>query len=156
MTPAARAVWIRVYPTLSEGLDGLLGAVTGRAEAQCIRLALLYALLDEKVEIDEPHLLAAVAVWEYCEQSARFVFGSSIGNQIADEILRSLKVAGASGMTRTDISRLFKGHMPTEKITVALNLLSQRGFAHAETQRTDGRSVEVWRPGSAKKAKEAK
>lgn len=151
MTPAARAVWIRIYPALSEGLDGLLGAVTGRAEAQCVRLALLYALLAEKTEIDEEHLLAAVAIWEYCEQSARFIFGSVIGNQIADEILRALRSAGS--LTRTEISKLFRGHQPTEKINVALNMLSQRSFAHAETQRTEGRSVEVWRAGVAKEAK---
>jgi hypothetical protein len=40
MTPAARNVWQHVYPTLSQGLTGLLGAVTARAEAQCLRLAL--------------------------------------------------------------------------------------------------------------------
>src|SRR5262249_11417563 len=42
----ARAVWCAVYPTLSEGKPGLLGAVLGRAEAQVTRLACLYALLD--------------------------------------------------------------------------------------------------------------
>jgi len=46
MTPAARAIWQAVYPELSEGSGGLHGSVTARAEAQCIRLALVYALLD--------------------------------------------------------------------------------------------------------------
>ena len=56
----------------------MLGAVIGRAEAQTVRLALLYALLDETpvsspnslnshtagVFIKIEHLRAALAVWE--------------------------------------------------------------------------------------------
>lgn len=39
----ARAAWHQVYPNLSEGRPGLLGAVTSRSEAQTLRLALIYA-----------------------------------------------------------------------------------------------------------------
>jgi hypothetical protein len=38
----ARELWHRVYPALSNGRPGLLGAVTARAEAQGVRLAALY------------------------------------------------------------------------------------------------------------------
>ena len=38
MTPDAREAWRRVYPALSEGRRGLLGAITARGEAQTIRL----------------------------------------------------------------------------------------------------------------------
>jgi hypothetical protein len=58
---------------LSEGHTGLLGAATGRGEAQCLRLALNVALLDKATAIDEVHLRAALAVWEYCEASAKFI-----------------------------------------------------------------------------------
>jgi hypothetical protein len=53
MTDRARGVWREVYPGLSEGEPGLLGAIIGRAEAQVIRLALLYALLSRFAVIDE-------------------------------------------------------------------------------------------------------
>ncbi|MEO8628071.1 MAG: hypothetical protein ABI612_08205 [Betaproteobacteria bacterium] len=66
-----------------------MGAVTNRAEAVTLRLALIYALLDGDVVIGAAeHLRAALAVWHYCEQSARLIFGSTIGNRIADECLR--------------------------------------------------------------------
>src|SRR5690348_3327012 len=42
----SRLIWREVYPELSEGKPGLLGAVTSRAEAQTMRLACIYALLD--------------------------------------------------------------------------------------------------------------
>src|SRR5262249_10290624 len=70
MTAEARKLWHGVYPKLSEGQPGLLGAITARAEAQVIRLALIYALLDKSADIDIAHLQAALAVWEYCEASA--------------------------------------------------------------------------------------
>jgi len=48
MTPAARERWAAVYADLSAERDGLLGTITARAEAQTVRLALLYALLDRR------------------------------------------------------------------------------------------------------------
>src|SRR5262249_25659115 len=80
----ARAMWRDVYGDLSEGRPGLAGALLARAEAHVMRLALLYALLDRSALICGPHLLAALALWEYCEQSVYFVFGDCLGDPVAD------------------------------------------------------------------------
>jgi hypothetical protein len=144
MTKAARQVWERVYPRLSEGYPGLLGAVTARAEAQCIRLSLAYALADQSREIDAPHLHAAIAVWERCEASARYVFGDTLGDRVADEILRSLRAAGAAGMTRTEISALFKGHESADRIGAALQRLRELHVAASHQRHGPGRSTEIW------------
>lgn len=45
-TDEAETVWAGVYPALSEGKPGLIGRVLGRAEAQVMRLACIYALID--------------------------------------------------------------------------------------------------------------
>ena len=74
-TSAAADEWASIYSALSAGQPGLLGAVTSRAEAQVVRLALVYTLLDGETEIGIPHLRAALAVWEFCEASAAFIFG---------------------------------------------------------------------------------
>ena len=96
----ARPIWEACYHDLSEGRPGLLGSVTSRAEAQVVRLALTYALLDEASCIEPAHLRAALAVWKYSrEQSALAIFGTSTGNPLADDILRMLK-ASHDGMTR--------------------------------------------------------
>jgi Protein of unknown function (DUF3987) len=102
MTDAARSKWAAVYPELSAAKPGLLGAVIARAEAQTVRLALIYALLDGAGKIDLPHLEAALAVWEYCELSAVHIFGDAIGDPVADDILRALRTR-SDGMTRTAI-----------------------------------------------------
>ncbi len=144
MTPEACDAWKAVYGPLSEGFTGLYGAVTARAEAQCLRLALLYALMDGAKEIGRSHLLAGLAVWERAAASARYIFGGAIGDPIADEILRALKEAGHVGMTRTEISKHLGNHKTAERIGAALDLLKKRGFACSESRPTTGAPAEIW------------
>src|SRR5262249_44484763 len=126
MTEAAAKAWEAAYPELSAGRPGLLGAVVARAEAQVIRLALLYALVDCTHQIDVVHLEAAMAVWAYCEESATKIFGDSLGDPVADEILLALR---RGSMTRTDIHHLFGRHRPADQIGIALALLLKTGRA---------------------------
>lgn len=144
MNYAAKRLWESVYPDLSEGQPGLYGAVTGRAEAQVIRLALIYALLDKKQEILTEHLRAALAVWDYADDSAKFIFGDVTGDPVKDTILTALK-KNPDGLSRTEISRLFKGHQKSERISRVLEDLSNLGRIEKESIETDGRSAEVWK-----------
>jgi hypothetical protein len=100
---AARDIWHAVYPRLAGDRLGLFGAVTSRAEAQTMRLALVYALLDSSSLIQAEHLSAGLAVWSYCEASARLIFGDALGDVTADEVLKALRGA-ANGLTRTEVS----------------------------------------------------
>ena len=143
-TKRAQMHWIEVYPTLSEGRPGLFGAITGRAEAHVARIAMLYAVLDRQNFIDYQHLEAALAVWEYAEASAAFVFGDALGDPVADEILRALRQVPA-GMSRTDIANHFKRHQSASRIGLALETLRKQGLAVQEQLATGGRPVEVWR-----------
>jgi hypothetical protein len=111
MDEQARFLWSSVYPELSRGGTGLLDHVTARAEAQSVRLALLYALLDQAAEIRLPHLEAGLAVWHYCAASARVIFGDLLGEPAADCIMRALRQVAPAGLTRTDINNLFGRHL---------------------------------------------
>jgi hypothetical protein len=144
MTSTARKEWAAVYESLSDGQAGLLGAITARAEAQVVRLALIYALLDGQTEIDEPHLKAALAVWEYCEASVAYIFGDALGDPVADEILRALSQAGPKGVSRTAIRDLFGRNQSGERIGAALQLLATKGRAYPGTVETGGRPAETW------------
>src|SRR5262249_48216784 len=144
MTEGARELWCAVYSALSEGKAGLFGAVVARGEAQTVRLAMIYALLDGKQAIDVPHLEAALAFWEYAEASAERIFGERLGNPVADRILAALQDAGEGGLNRTTISGIFDKHQPTEKIGSALLMLSATGRARVEAKQTGGRPVEMW------------
>jgi Protein of unknown function (DUF3987) len=143
-TDDAGAEWVRVYSALSAGQSGLLGAITARAEAQVIRLATLYALLDNSSHIEVAHLKAGLAIWEYCEASAAYIFGDAVGDPVADEILRALRQAGEAGMTRTAIRDLFGRNRSGDRIGAALALLMGKGRAKGELKETGGRPVEIW------------
>jgi len=128
---------------LSRERFGLAGAATARAHAQVLRLSLLYAVLDGAQEIRREHLDAALAVWEYCEASARYVFGDMVGDPVADALIKALRTASA-GLTRTEIRDHFHRKKQEGEITRALFLLHSKGLARFERQESGGRPVERW------------
>ena len=141
----ARQLWAEVYPELSEGKPGLFGAVTARAETQVLRLSLLHAVLDGADAIGVAHLKAALAIWKYCEASARYIFGDATGDPIADQILRVLRTAGE--LTRTNINNLSNRNVPAARIEHALKTLEAAGLAWCEMRPPadgNGRPSEVW------------
>jgi len=139
----ASAIWHEVYPSLSEGKPGIFGAATNRAEAQVLRLSVLYAILDRSEAIRAEHLLAGLAVWKYCEQSARWIFGDAIGDPTADTILSALRRSGP--LDREDLFRLFGRHVSSSRLDQALGLLMQLGLARVvKDSETGGRPREVW------------
>ena len=139
----ARELWGRIYDELSEGKPGLAGAVTSRAEAQVMRLATLYALLDCDTEVRPEHLMAAITVWEYAEASASHIFGDSLGDPVADEILDKLRDA-PNGLTRTAIRDVFHKNQTASRIGQALSLLAECGKARYQMTKTSGKSAETW------------
>lgn len=141
---SATEPWQAVYGELSEGKPGMFGAVTGRSEAQTLRLAALYAVMDESHEIERQHLEAALALWEYAEDSARYIFGNATGDPMADALLTALGAAGEDGVTRTDIRNHFKHNAKAERVTQALSLLLKAGRVRQVTEQTGGRPTERW------------
>ena len=138
----AKALWAMAYEGLSEGEDGLVGAVLGRGEAQCLRLSVAYALLDDSPVVRPEHLKAAFAVWDYCQTSARRIFGTRLGAPLADRILAALRERGL--MTRTEISGVLGRNRTAAEIEEALRVLQERGLASRRMVETAGRSAEVW------------
>jgi hypothetical protein len=142
---ATRELWAQIYPALSEGKLGLLGAITARAEAQVLRLSLLYALLDCSARVQLEHLRAALAVWRYCEDSARWLFQTGTGNKNADRILGALIATGEKGLTKWEItSEVFSRHATKFEIDEALRLLHRLRLAQCKREATATRSAERW------------
>jgi hypothetical protein len=143
MTPDTAELWEEVYGPLSEGKPGLTGALLARGEAQVVRLATIYALLDQSTLILPEHLQAALAFWDYAEASVRVIFGDALGDPVADLILSALKTA-IKGLTRTEISNLFGRNKDAGRIAVALNLLQRHKLVRLEHIETGGRKAERW------------
>jgi hypothetical protein len=142
----ARALWREVYEELSEGHPGLVGSVTNRAEAQVLRLAGLYAVLDQKHSIGRRHLEAALAAWCYCEQSAAAIWGTRSGRPLADRIHDMLVDAGAAGLTRAEISSGLHRKAAKADIDRALDQLkADAKVQSSEDSSTGGRRAQRWR-----------
>jgi hypothetical protein len=139
----AKKLWAEVYPDLSSGKPGLLGAVISRAEAQVMRLACLYAVMDKSNTITTKHLLAAIALWDYCEASARYIWGDATGDPVADRILGGVRHTDG-GLSRTEISGLFLRHVSSSRIDLALVSLEALNLIQRIKQETGGRPVERW------------
>jgi hypothetical protein len=140
----ARAIWRSVYGLLSGGKPGLAGCLLARAEAHVMRVAAQYAVLGLSRTISDKHLMAALALWEYVERSVYLIFGDSLGDPLADDLLRLLRGCGPGGITRTEISNYLGKHQPTERVGRALGLLLENKLARFERLETSGRPSERW------------
>lgn len=132
LAPDAIEIWKELYPAVSRDESGVLGVITARAEAQVLRLALVYALLDERDSICPEHLEAALAVWQYCHDSARYIFGDTETNPDSNKILLAL---AEGDKTQTQLNELFNGHLPANRLNTILTDLQAVGRI---TQRKEG------------------
>lgn len=133
----ANALWTKVYGDLSEGRPGLIGAICGRAEAQVMRLALIFALIDRAAEISALHLQAALALWRYSEDSVHWAFSDAFGDPLADRLLAALQHAGSKGKTKTELSAVFSRNVKAIDIDRALQSLCDVGRAYCKRETPD-------------------
>lgn len=144
--PDAREIWPEHYTRLRQGHHGLWGDVTARAEAHVVRLALIYALLDCTDTIGAEHLHAALAIWEYSDRSARWCYGRSVGDPLADELWHAISHR-PDGMTRTDIRDHFSRNKRRHDIDNALTRLFQAEMVECRRGGAgNGPAVETWYP----------
>ena len=135
-------IWERVYSALTAERPGMFGAITARAEAHVLRVSLIYALLDCAEAIRRPHLEAALALWQYAEDSARFIFGDAIGDPIADRVLAALRTNGC--MAQNDLVDLFGRNVRADRLSHALEGLVRLGKVRSSRVETNGRPRTMW------------
>jgi hypothetical protein len=89
---------------------GLWAAVTARDEPYVLRLAMVYALCDGQAVIAAQHVDAAVAIWDYCDESARLIFGDRSGDRDVDKLHTHLAAVRSAGLDGRGRDRLFGGN----------------------------------------------
>jgi hypothetical protein len=143
-SPSADALWRDVYSSLVSEKRGLWDAATSRAEAQTLRLSMLYALLDGSSTIDEPHLRAALAVWRYCDESARLIFtpADDGGTETALEAKIRRVVRQRPGIMRTELRDAISHKLKAAELERALTWLSGRGEIERRPSVENGRTCE--------------
>jgi hypothetical protein len=125
----------------------MLAKVLGRAEAHVARLSLIFAVADCSTVIRPEHHKAAVAVWDYCERSAKWIFHALTGNYRADKVIRALR-REPRGMARSAIrGDVFSGHISKEDLTEVLAVAKQSGLADFSIDRDSNGNpqIELWK-----------
>ena len=140
----ASKLWASVYERLETSRFGYLANLTQRASPYVLRLSLIFALLDKSNLIEKYHLESALSVWQYAEDSARYIFGERLDNQTAEKILSALKEGQEKGLTRTEIRNLFDRHISNQKLNAALSVLLENKLAEPRKIQTGGKPKEVW------------
>lgn len=138
---ATKELWTEIYPWLSRDKAGMAGAVTDRAEPQTARLALIYALLDKKDTVEPVHLQSALAVWNYCEESAKSLFGGRGVYKLDDKILSFLE---SEPLTLTQINARLGRNVQSKEIKLALQRLTDSGIIKFYTEKTKGRPITIF------------
>ncbi len=147
----ANRLWEKpeVYHRLTTPPPGLYGAIISRAAPIVMRLACIYAVLDRTNWVHREHLEAGLAVWNYCEQSAAYVFGEALGDPETDKVTAAILDAGGNGISRTQLNRkAFGGRKTPAQMDMILRKLIRTGVVDAPTQdmslKSVGRKTLLW------------
>ena len=123
MNQSAKQHWAAEYRELSLEHSGIAGNLINRAEAQTMRLAMIYALLDWQSVIQERHLQAALAMWRYAQASALYIFGDKSADPLEARIFEALK---QGPLTATELSAVFCRNIPKERLQPILQQMEAR------------------------------
>jgi hypothetical protein len=94
--------------------------------------------------IEVAHLRAALAVWDYCNDSARYLFGEADIKPQANAIIDALD---KGDKTQTQINVLFSGHQSKELIAECLRTLQAQGRITGRQEgggRGKGKAKTIW------------
>ncbi|NUQ65462.1 MAG: bifunctional DNA primase/polymerase, partial [Pirellulales bacterium] len=141
---AAAKLWRELYADLSREIGGLLGAVTSRAEAQVLRLSMIYALADRSPAIAVEHLRAACVVWRYCLASAERIFAGVSTDPVEEQILGAIRQA--PGLSRRELHRALGNHVKATVLVAILARLRDAGRVRMEKIPTATKPSERWYP----------
>jgi len=145
LSTPARRVWTDAYQQLAEPQPGIAGAISARAEAHTIRLALIYTLLDSgATQIQPAHLNAALALWDYAQRSAAWALERTASDPLARQIHAALTHALPDGLTRTQLRDLLHRNPTTIQLDTALAALANDGKITSQRILTAGRPAELW------------
>ncbi|MCE9561573.1 MAG: bifunctional DNA primase/polymerase [Planctomycetes bacterium] len=138
----AAEIWEGEYRRLEQQREGDYGKAVARLSVHCLKVAMVYAVLDGAKVIGLLHLKAALAFVDYCDKSAFAVFGgkpptSPNGSSEDDDHrfpepdhvkLLNLIKNREDGIIKRDAHGLFNNKMKAEELNGLFKLLTDSGF----------------------------
>jgi hypothetical protein len=139
LSPEARELYLEVYPTLSKAHHGIAGCMVNRAEAIVRRLSLIFACLEGHTEIERSDLDAAMVFWQYCKDSALYIFGSNPADRKEMKILNALNEKSDHQMSKNKIRKeVFDNHITSERLGCIIEEMVKGQLVEVIKEQTDG------------------
>lgn len=150
LSPEAKDLWRELYPRITRDADGKAGSLMARAEVYARMLAMVFALLDKRSEIEPCDLRAALAWVEYWRQSIEFVFLVSEEEVELDEFTLDVlyQVVSRPGVKLSELQDYWKRKRIPE-VKEALEKLLNRAPPLIEMRKdesTGGRAAQRYYP----------
>ena len=143
----AQQLWTKLYIKLNDEKEafGFIDGVLVRDTSHLLKLALIYAVLDQSKTIEVDHFKAALAICDYCQASARWLFRERTGNRLANTIVYAL-VRAPNGMTKQDISyNVCYRNTPMLNIEKALETLARAHLVRLQLELAkDNKPIQRW------------
>lgn len=151
-TTAAKKVWAdeyhRRFADRRKQPETPVKSLLARWHANSARISVILALLDGQLEVDEDHVRASLAYWDYVEASTQYVFGSEAGDRDLGRLMEYIDLS-PTGRSRGDISAdLFNKNKTKHELDVLLDKLLTRGGYETGKRAPDGgkgRAATVYR-----------
>lgn len=105
LSHAARDMWVRKYPQLTRDREGKGGSLLARSELYARMLAMIFACMDGRTQIEPCDLNAAVAWIEYWHASVTYVFNTPDDEGTLDDFTASVLsvITARPGITLTQL-----------------------------------------------------
>lgn len=143
-TPAAEEVWALIYEKYADKGEGEIAALTGRAEAQILRLSLIYALMEGSDKIKPEHICTARLVWDYCQKSVEFIFSEFNREKESSMVLSLLNALKEKPLSQSEIYEVFNKHIDAKKMANLLKKMNAKGYIESKKEKTNGRPKNYW------------
>ncbi|WP_051899197.1 DUF3987 domain-containing protein [Sciscionella sediminilitoris] len=145
--PAAH-LWHELYIEFGTDQDddgGVINQFVSRAAPNCLRIATIYAVLDQADKIAPEHLAAAAALVRYSIATARAIFTDT---ETPRRLAAWIAEAGEAGRTREQIrSEYFQRNKTASEISSLLDQLTNGGFVTVSKRAPasgKGRPIEIF------------
>jgi hypothetical protein len=141
LSPEVEDLWEALYSALRTPRHGgaMINVMTELAERHVLRLAGLYAVVDQSRDIRKEHLLAALAVWDYSEETLHGLFAHQTGDRKQNDVLRSLRERHPIGLTTLEVNRAVLQGNFRGGAEPLLRKLEQEGWIYSMEEPASGR-----------------
>jgi hypothetical protein len=138
-TDGGSAAWAK-WCDRRENEKGITGALIQRDRTHLLRLAMIYAILHCRVCINENHLKAAVAVWDYAKQTVRRIFGHMKGSSVAERIYDFILISGE--VSTREICDHLTRNVSSKEIYLAIHSLESQKLVRTFTEKSGSKNIQ--------------